>query len=464
MKPLRRRDLLGAGAALAAIPGRNAAAAPGDAADLTLILMGDLHSGYRWSSRLLRAVRDEVSQASGEVRIVVNGDVFERNNLLAVRTDGAVDLALLRGFTSLAPTIVTIGNHDSDLFDPAIFAGRVADTGAVLLSDITDGRTGRPYGPASQRILVRGHPVVFAAIGTPDLSLYPPAWRSAYRVPDPGAYGRDRLPALFGDAALPVALVHAGFLADRTILPFLRPPFLLHGSHDHLRFAQRFGDPDPDAPGGLHLHSGAWSSAFQVLTVRFREGVPVLAVRDVLLAEASPEDAGLARLLATRRAAALQPRDVAAIGTLDRAMPLDEAVGWAAGRVKQAAGADIGLLSHTTFGDGLPAGTVTADDLRAFLRFDGKVAVGEIPRARLPALLARCNQFDGSTPYARRTGDYLYATAPPAGTGDTVSVAINAYAVSDATKRRDFLGWDAPGFTPRPDLMLGAIITRGLAA
>src|SRR5271163_3982958 len=78
---------------------------------------------------------------------------------------------------------------------------------------------------------------------------------------------------------------------------------------------------------------------------------------------------------------------------------------------RKAAGADIGLLNHTTFGDGLPAESITAFDLASFVRFDGGFTSAVINGAMLAdTILPMTNQF-GDFPYARRTGDFLYSTA-----------------------------------------------------
>ncbi len=412
--------------------------------DLTLILMGDLHSGYRWSARLLRAVSDAVAEAHGPVRIVVNGDVFEGNNVLARRTKGSIDLALLRRFAALAPTLVTIGNHDSDLFDPLEFVAAVTETGARVVSDITNPRVHGPYAALTDElVLPGGQRVVFASIGTPNLAVYPPAMRPFYDVPDPARYAAQIVPAQIGRAALPVLLVHAGFQADRIVLGALPPgPLLLHGAHDHLRFTQKLGNR-------LHLQSGAWSSAFQIATVRFSGDRPTVSVRDVVLNAHSPADPALQAAIEREKAAHLLPEDRAVIGRLDHTLPLEAAIRRVADRMRQDTGCDLALLSHTTFGDGLPEGDVTRFDRDGFLRFDGAIATGEIAQDRLPSLLARLNQFDGVTSYDRRTGDYLHSSdlaALPAGC--PVRVAVNAYAASSSLNRVALFGWDVPGFTP----------------
>jgi hypothetical protein len=202
--------------------------------------------------------------------------------------------------------------------------------------------------------------------------------------------------------------------------------------------------------------------------VRFTARGPVMGSRDVVLDAGSPQDAGLQRVVDGEMQRRSEPADRVVLGQLARPLGLDAAVLRTADWVRAAADAELGLLSHTTFGDGLPAGPVTAYDLASFMRFDGDIAVGEIPAERLDALLARTNQFDGSTPYARRTGDYLYATAAPAVRSRPVRVAINSYAVSTAANRIALLGWDAPGFVAAQDragpLRLGRIIAGGLAA
>ena len=422
----------------------------------TLILMGDLHSGYAWTPKLLAAVRREVALAQGQVAIVVNGDVFEHNNAIARRNDGAVDLALLRGFVGLAPTYVTIGNHDSDLFDPRRFVEAVQASGAVLLTDIVDPRSHLAYGPPSVTLRAGRLRLVMAALGTPVMAVYPKAWRDAYAVPDPAAYAKARFGSLFAGADLSIALVHAGFMADRSVLPALKAPFLLHGAHDHLRFAERLG------ADGMHLQSGAWSSAFQVVRVFDTAGGIRLDARDVVLGAHSAEDRGLAAMLSDAQAL-LTPADLAVVGHAPQALGLDAAVLFLADSIRRQDGVDLVLLQHTTFGDGLPAGPVRGVERDAFLRFDGPIAYGRIDGAALrDVVLRRVNQFDGRTPYARRTGDFLYATPLAPDPARTYSVAISAYSVSSERNRRELLGADLPGFVADPKRSLSAAIATAL--
>ena len=115
--------------------------------DLLLILIADLHSGYAYTAALVKAVRDLVAaNTTAQAAIVVNGDVFESGDVLCARNNGKIDLEVMRIFANLAPTIVNIGNHDGDILDPQVFATEVGRLGATLVTNITDPRTGAPYG------------------------------------------------------------------------------------------------------------------------------------------------------------------------------------------------------------------------------------------------------------------------------------------------------------------------------
>ena len=231
----------------------------------------------------MKAVRDLVAaNTTAQSAIVINGDVFKSSNVLCVRSNGKIDLdEVLRIFADLAPTIVNIGNHDGDILDPQAFAAAVRKLGATLVTNITDPRTGAPYGIPSTQISVKGRMVKVSAIGTPALDTYRngPAW---YSVPAPGPYAASIFPEIAsGDFHL--ALVHAGFAVDTAVLPSTDAPFLLHGGHDHLRLTQKLGT------NGLHIHSGYWSNVFAAMRVSFiNEGGVRIDAQQIQLTRTSP--------------------------------------------------------------------------------------------------------------------------------------------------------------------------------
>jgi 2',3'-cyclic-nucleotide 2'-phosphodiesterase (5'-nucleotidase family) len=421
--------------------------------------MADLHSGYAYTAALVKAVRDLVAaSASAQAAIIVNGDVFESGNVLCVRNSGKIDLEMLRVFASLAPTIVNIGNHDGDIFDPQAFVAEVGKLGATLVTNITDPRTGQLYGAPSAQISVKGRKVKVSAIGTPALETYRngPAW---YSAPPPGPYAASHFPEITAGADFHLALVHAGFRADTAVLAATPAPFLLHGGHDHLRLSQRFG------ANGLHIHSGYWSNGLAAVGLSFDDGGAVrIAADPIQLTRTSPQDPDLASLIAAERSALLTEADLKILGRLPVELNLDDAALFAAQAVCKAAGADIGFLSHTTFGDGLPAASITAFDLASFVRFDGGFTSATIDGATLgDTILPMTNQF-GDFPYASRTGDFLYSTARNVDRDRTYKVVVNSFATRSTASLNAYFGRADFDFAPVPGLQLKSTIAAALAA
>jgi 2',3'-cyclic-nucleotide 2'-phosphodiesterase (5'-nucleotidase family) len=454
----RRRFVLGAGAStlLAAAPRR---ARADNNPDLLLILLADLHAGYAYTAALAKTVRDLVATRRGaDALIIVNGDVFESGNAVCARNNGKIDLALLRLFADLAPTFVNIGNHDGDVMDPEAFVAEARALGATVLTDIADPRTNALYGKRSAQIAVKGRKLAISAIGTPALDSYRngAAW---YAVPQPGPYAASHYGAFEADADFHLALVHAGFQADAAVLPSTRTPFLLHGGHDHLSFTQQLG------ANGLHVHSGYWSNGLTAVGVTFGGGREAhIEAQQIVLTRQSPQDSAFASLIASEKAALLGEADLEVLGRLPAELALDAAALFAAEAVRKAAGADIGFLGHTTFGDGLPAGPVTAFDLASFVRFDGSFASAEVSGATLAdAILPIANQF-GDFPYGRRTGDFLYATARSVERDRMYRIVVNGFAARNPAAISAYFGVADLAFAPVPRLRLKATIAAALGA
>jgi 2',3'-cyclic-nucleotide 2'-phosphodiesterase (5'-nucleotidase family) len=429
--------------------------------DLALILLADLHSGYGNTAQLLHAVRAVVREheAHCPVQILINGDIFEGGNIVAARNGGLIDFALLDELTRLAPVSVAIGNHDSDLFDPAEFVAQVTRRGARIVTDIVDPRTGQLYGePSAQFKAAGGQTVRLAAMGTPSMFTYPEKYRACYRVPPPGVYAKEHLGKLFVGSDLNIALVHARLEDDQAVLPFAGSPCIVYGGHEHLRFTHR-------EPGGLHLQSGAWSHSFVAVTARFTAGgAAELHSEDFLMDRQGPADAPMAALIQREMALHLTAEDNRTLGALPEALDLDHAVLFAAEAVRRASGADVAFLGHTTFGDGLPAGPVTAYDLSSFVRFDGPMAGAEVDGATLiDTILPRTNQF-GDYPYERRIGDYLYASAIEPKRDRRYKIVVNAFVASAPALTEAYFGTAQMKWKPVPDVKLKAAVIAALGS
>ena len=434
--------------------------------DLVLIMTADLHSGYAYTASLLQSIRSVISNSpNSPVRIIVNGDVFESGNFLSSMTSpaGSIDLAMVDAFAGLAPTIVTIGNHDGDLFDPTVFVAMMNGLSAkhgsdlTLISDLGDTRQGNALytGTAVASFLANGNPVMVTSIGTASSSY---ANNGLYFRPDPGTYAATQFPAYYKTADFHLALVHAGFVADQAVLQSLTPPFLLQGGHDHLRFTQPLANNQ-----GLHLHAGYWTNGLAVVGINFSSNGSVsMRTRQIQLTRTSPVDTALAAMIATAKSSLLNASNNPVIGTTSQAYDLDTAVLHAVEIVRAAAGADIGFLSHTTFGDGLPAGPVDRLAFNAFIRFPGGFKTGNVTGAQLLGqILPITNQY-GNFPYAQRTGDFLYTTASAAtiDPAKTYRCIVNSFAANAS-----YFGSPSPSFVDGTvDTSIASLELRTLVA
>lgn len=442
-----RRSLLAA--PLLALPGRGALASAG--VDLQLVLLADLHSCHDRAPALLAALDLALAARPGvPTFILINGDVFERGNALTRRSEAAADWALLEALRARAPVLLNLGNHETAIIDDmAEVVRRARALGITVLSTMIDTRTKRPFAEASLEIaLGGGRRMTVVGIATDDMQTYRAPARPFLSIPDPAAWAREALPILLLETDLGVVMSHAGVAADRAMLPHLPPGSLLLGGHEHLRFGHRVGPT-------RYLHTGAWANYLTLAEISFTRGSPFITTREITI---DPEGPGEARLAALRRdllAAHLTPEDREVLGHLPQPMDLAEAARFLNAQMARQAGAALGLISNTTLGTGLPRGPVTRYDLDAFIRFDGAVLRAEADAAALAEIALRANQ-DDDRPFARRTGEFVYAGPIPAAPARLASIGwvqMNA---------RRYLGTEALAFEKVDGPGIKALAAAGL--
>ncbi|AEM39881.1 Ser/Thr protein phosphatase family protein [Ketogulonicigenium vulgare] len=443
-----RRQLLALTSAFALMPALCGARA--QSAGMQLILLSDLHSAYERMGQLLAAIEMHVAHSGLPVAVLINGDVFEKGNVVASRSGGEIDWAFLTALAQVAPTIVNIGNHESD-FDADLrhFTARANEIGVTVISNIIDARDGSAYAPAAAVLDLGGMQVQIAGIATDAINTYPADTRPQITVPAPAAWAAENLPQVFTDGAAHVVLSHAGVVPDREILAALPDGALLVGGHDHLVLEHAAG-------ATRYIHTGAWSALMTIATITATGTAPV--IERIEIDRAAPLSAALADLIPAVLAAHLTPEETASVATLEAPMSLGETGRFAARAMAETVGADVGFIGHTSFGTGLPAGDVTVFDYNAGLRFDGKLMRAEVDAATLAAILAISNQ-DGDMPLESRTGDFLYADPTALADKQSYVIVTNDWGAMNAAayfQRSDLT------FTEVPDLRVKAIVAAAL--
>ncbi len=451
MTALPRRALLALPSLLALPPAR--ADAPLTGADLLLVVMSDLHSAGERAAAALGTVDAALSaNRAAQPVILVNGDVFERGNAVALRSGGAADWAFLAALRRRAPVVLNIGNHETALTDDLAEVVRRARTAdLIVLSNLRNRRTGAPFAEAAADIPLRaGRRLRLAGIATAEAATYRQVVRDTLEIPDPAAWARSHLPSLLQGADLAVVLSHAGIAADRAVLPLLPDGALLVGGHEHLRFAHA-------ERATRYVHTGSWNRFVTLVGVGFGAGAPALSLRQLAVEPGVADDPALAATWREVLAAYSAPEDREVVLRLPRPLPLPEAARRAAAAVAAATGSAAGLLGHTGFGAGLPGGDVTRLTWDAFLRFDGALFTAEADAAALSAMAPRLNQ-DEDIPLAGRIGDFAYADALPAA---PARVAANGWVRANTAR---FLGTEGLRFDLAPGVMLKPVVAAALRA
>jgi len=421
-----------------------------------IIAMSDLHSSYERTGQLLAAIEAEIASHPVPHLIAIDGDIFELGNVVAKRSDAVIDWAFLKALAERAPTVVNIGNHETDIVeDLADTVARLRDCGITVITNIVDARTGQGFAPSSAIVPMGDLKVSVTGLSTASVNTYPKPLRETLVLTDPVAWARENLlKDIGGDQAagadFTLVFSHAGVVADRAILPMLPDGVLLIGGHDHLLFSHAQGRT-------RYVHTGAWANSYTVATLSPDHKIDIAQVP--VLASATPSPV-LASLIATTLAQNLTDADRAVIGHNAHAETLGQTGHRVGAIMAKALGADLGFIGHTTLGTGLPAGDITQYAFDSVVRFDGSLMTAEVDAATLAAILTRCNQ-DGEMSLSARTGDFLYAgpETPPAKT--RYRIVTTGWS---AMNQKSYFGREDLTFTEVHDVKLKTVVAAALGA
>lgn len=440
---------------MAALPVATALPRPALASDGDAILLSiaDMHSPYARLPALLTEIRAIRAEAGGRpVAMIINGDIFERGNVVATRGGAVADWAFLQAVAAEIPLVINLGNHETAILDDmSLFTARATGVGAEVIGNLVDRRTGRFFAPVSTRLGLGGMDLALLGVGTDNPFVYRQPARDTLTLLNPVSFTADAFAEATGGAALPVLVTHAGVAADKAILPSLPEGTLALGAHDHLDF-QHAG------AGVTYLHSGSWAGQLAVMNLtNTGEGVSVSTELRAIAPEGG--DADLAALIEEQKAEHLTDEDLVVIDERSEALDLPASILLAAEAVRSATEADIAFLGHTTFGAPLAAGPLTKYDFDAFIRFDGDIRVVEVPGERLASIMTRANQHLAASLDAR-TGDFVHAAELDIDPSASYRVATNGWT---AINQAAYLGTDDLEFQEVEGAMLKAIVADALA-
>jgi 2',3'-cyclic-nucleotide 2'-phosphodiesterase (5'-nucleotidase family) len=424
-------------------------------AEALVLVTADQHSSYERTAQLVGLVDQLQKESPGlPLAVLIDGDTFEHGNVIASRSAGEIDFAMLAALARRAPTILNLGNHEPEFYDLAETVRRVEATGVRVVSNILNRATNQPFAPPSVRLKLGRVEAVVVGVTTDHLSTYRVAVRPSLDLSDPVVWAKQNFPQLLACEQLPIVLSHAGLAADREMLPLVPDGTLFSGAHDHLRLVQSFGRT-------VYFHSGSWNEyASLAWLCHDAAGATRWEVEQVRIDANGPADSGLVALIRDVRARNLRAEDQAAIGHTAAAMSTGEAARFAARALRSGAGADAAFIGNTTFGAGLPAGEVARIDFDACVRFDGTVCFAEVSGARLKELLSAANQGP-DTPFAQRRGEFCFASGP-----ESIDPArVYRIATTDwgAKNTARYFGEPAIAWQEQPQLKLKSLVLAALA-
>lgn len=447
-----RRLVLKGTAALAASALIPAAAFAQSTPDAVLFTLADLHAPYARLPALLDEIRAHRARLNVPCAVLLNGDIFERGNVVCRKSAGAADWAFLSALASDMPVIVNLGNHETAILDDmTTFVAGARQHGVQVISNLIDRRTGRFFAPVSAQIGLSGIKISVLGLATTNPFVYREPVRDTLTFLDPAQFVADARADVVGNADLNVIMSHAGVAADKTFIESLPGGTVLHGAHDHLDIAMEHD--------GIHyFHGGSWANRFGMVAL-YRGADGIVTTYDEVAVPIAPGDAALADIIATQKSEHLTDADKAVIATIPRDFDLHESILLATEAMRQATDADVAMIGHTTFGQPLTAGPLTKFDFDAYLRFGGGLKLAEVSGETLAGMVSRANQF-AAPDLSARTGDYVHVAALDLDPSKTYRLAVNGWT---AINQSAYLGTTDLAFDDVDGLELKEVVAAYLS-
>ena len=248
---------------------------------------------------------------------------------------------------------------------------------------------------------------------------------------------------------------HSGLVPDLAMLDFLGTNgniLFMIGAHDHLTLRQ-------DISNIPYMHNGFRGEMLNVAEVWLTDEGAEVVFKDVLTSQIGVSDAGMEKYIADARSTYLEEADLEVLGNVPNDMSVLEGAMWAVETVRDAVGADIAFLNHTSFGSGLSSGPLQRYRFDQFMRFDNDVMKAEIDSDTLKTILAGCNQHNQQD-LSKRTGDFLYSNDIKVEDGKMYTIATSSWVALDFNQM-NYLGVQVK-FEKVPDITTKAILVDDL--
>lgn len=401
-------------------------------ADAILLTISDLHAPYARLPVLLERIRALKADAGATpVALLVNGDIFERGNVVCLRSGGAADLMFLSEVAKEMPVVVNLGNHETAIFDDMqTFVAKASAAGAETISNLMDKRTGRFFTPAYGQLGLGGMKIGLLGLAAVNPFVYRPPVRTTLGFFDPAGFVAEAFDEAMAGADAKLIMSHAGVTPDRAFIDTLPEGTILQGAHDHLTF-------DLVRNGVTYFHGASWGTTLGIAEItKTADGVSTSYRTETIAPGAG--DPALRELVEAQKSAHLTDGDKEVLAEIKSDRSMHDSILIAAEAIRQAADADVATIGHTTFGAPLVAGPLTKYDLDAFIRFGGGVSVTMVNGARLAEIFARGNQFRAAG-LEGRTGDYIHVTDMDIDPGRDYRFVVNNWT---AMNQKSYLGTD----------------------
>lgn len=432
----------------ARVTGLLALAFTATAQDAIFFNMADTHSAYDAYPSIITAVESITAEhPQADSYVLFNGDLFELGNTVASRNAGELDWAFLERLNETAQVILNIGNHEFDFISYSEFISRADELGLTVIGGVVDAASGQPLQPAYVTVPAGESSVSILGLATDQLSTYPADVRETIQVASPAT----QLAAIPDTGADVYVLSHGGVVADLQVLEQIDPASTIAvvGGHDHLSI-------DTVVNSITYQHNGFRGEYLRVTELTATAG-GWDQTSETVTASAYPADPAFNRLVAMTRLRLLESADLSAIGTVPADMTVREAADWATAALRDAVGADVALLNHTSFGSGLQAGPLSLYRFNEFMRFDNDVMVATVDAETMSTILAGAN-LDQDTPLTDRHGDFVYASPLEVEPGVNYLLVTSSWIALDFNQLA-FLGVEGIEFT-----QFEGVTTKGLLA